>query len=86
MPKYIVHVREVWVQPIEVEADSPDDAQDRIWAGEGVQLDNRFEFSHCLERGTWTVEEVEGEVPIVHPSLWNDGHFSTGPFPEKGGE
>lgn len=40
MPKYIVHVREVWVQPVEVEAESADDALALThWANEGVQLD-----------------------------------------------
>lgn len=65
MPKYIISVREVWVQPIEVEADSVAEAKARVWSfghGTGIVLEDRFEYSHCLEPDLWTVEEVKEAV------------------------
>ena len=69
MPKYIVHVREVWIQPVEVNI--PDDipperieplARVKVKGGYGVTLENRFEFSHRLDSSLWTVEEAEEEL------------------------
>ncbi len=59
VPKYIVHVREVWVQSVEVEANSPEEAKQRICEGKGYTIEDRFEFSRSLEPETWTVEKVK---------------------------
>jgi len=60
MPTYIVEVREVWVQPIEVEAETPEEAKRKVWDSlEGVVAEDRFEFSHTQDPGFWTVHEVE---------------------------
>lgn len=62
MPKYIVGVREVWVQPVEIEADSDSEAKHRVWRGEGNRIDSEFEYSHCLDSSLWTVEEVKEDI------------------------
>lgn len=49
MPKYHVDLQEVWIQTVEVEADSPKEAQQRVLNGEGDYLDGRLEYSHSLE-------------------------------------
>lgn len=60
MMKFIVSVREVHVQMIEVEADSEIDAIERVNKGEGSALDNTLEYSHRLNVKTWTVEKPNG--------------------------
>ena len=57
MPEYIVRVREVWVQDVRVEADSPEEAKDEAAVAGGIYLDNTLVYSHSLESDTWTVEE-----------------------------
>ena len=75
MPKYIVVVKEVWNQPVEVEADSPTEAKQKILDGEGYVVEDWFEYSFCLGPETWTVEETRdittGKV------VENDGRFIT---------
>lgn len=53
-----VEVHEVWIQPVEVEAKTAEDAIRRVNDGDGTILDRRFEFSHTLDTDTWTVEVV----------------------------
>lgn len=60
MKKYIVQVREVHVQDVDVKASCPDDAIFRVCQGEGDYLDNRLEYSYTLDSETWKVFE-EGE-------------------------
>ena len=55
--RYIVEVKEVWVQPVEVEASSPEEAKRKVQQGEGTALEDRFEFSHTLDPEHWGVEE-----------------------------
>ncbi len=57
MPKHIVWVREVWVQPFEVLAADEADAIQRVDDGEGMLLENALEYSETLEHTTWTVEK-----------------------------
>lgn len=57
MPKYIVWVREVWVQPFEVLAADEGDAVQRVDDGEGVLVENALEYSETLEQATWTVQK-----------------------------
>jgi len=55
MDKYIVYVREVWTQPVEIEANSVGEAKEKVYGGEGIVLEDYFEFSDCLDSSTWTV-------------------------------
>jgi hypothetical protein len=56
--RYVVEVREVWVVPKYIEADSRQHAIDLIAGGAyGVQGD--MEYSHTLDPETWTVDESE---------------------------
>jgi hypothetical protein len=59
MPRYIVVTKEVFEQPYEVEANSEEEALEKVIDGEGDILDDCFEYSHTLDRDTWTVELVE---------------------------
>lgn len=58
MNEYIVSVREVNIQPYRVKASSADAAVRIVADGGGEFVDNALEFSHRLDRSTWTVEEV----------------------------
>lgn len=58
MKKYIVHTREVWVQPVEIEAETAKEALERVHNAEGNAIEDRFEYSHMLDE-TWPVEEVK---------------------------
>lgn len=55
--KFIVMVREVHVQMVEVEASSEIDAIERVNNQEGTDVPNGQEFSHRLNPTTWTVEK-----------------------------
>jgi hypothetical protein len=55
--KFIVSVREVHVQMVEVEADSEADAVERVNRLEGVDVPDGQEFSHRMSLTTWTVEK-----------------------------
>ena len=66
--KYIVKMPEVWIQDVEVEADSPAEARKKCADGEGdfigvgpgnIEERPGFEFSHSLENvDEWEVEEA----------------------------
>jgi hypothetical protein len=57
--KYIVTKYEVWEQPYEYEADSPEDAmrQAKDPNGDALALD-MFEYSRTLPPATWKVEKA----------------------------
>jgi hypothetical protein len=55
--EYIVSVREVHIQEVLIEADSPEQAIEKVVKGEGENLDG--EYSHTLDSDLWTVEEKE---------------------------
>lgn len=57
MPKFIVNIREVHTQMVEVEAEDKKDAKIKVAQGEGTYLDNTLEYSHTLNKSTWTVDE-----------------------------
>lgn len=57
MPKFIVHIKEVWDRPITIEADSERDAILLVEWGQGKILEGEFEYSHTLESSAWEVEE-----------------------------
>jgi hypothetical protein len=54
--KYDVQVREVHVQHIVVEADSPEEAVDMVRDGDGDHA--AIEYSHTLGPDSWTVESI----------------------------
>ncbi len=64
MPMFIVSVKEVHVQPYEVEAPDKDAAIKVVQNGGNRPDDVAFppEYSHTLDPEFWTVEEVPEEV------------------------
>lgn len=61
MKKYYVSVKEVWSQIVEVEAESEDEAIEKVEMGDGNYLegDNDLEYSYTLESDAWGVYEGE---------------------------
>jgi len=57
MPKFIVGVREVHIQMMEVSAESKEEAIAAVQAGDGDILDDTLEYSHTLDSDLWTAEE-----------------------------
>jgi hypothetical protein len=57
--KYVVTIREVWNQEVEIEASSEEEAFDRVTSGEGVHLEggSSFTFNRTLDReeSTWDI-------------------------------
>lgn len=53
MAKFHVKVPEVWIQTVEVEADSRDEAIRRVLGGDGTYLDNTLEYSHTMAQADW---------------------------------
>lgn len=53
---FIVGVREVHIQPIEVEAEDYKDAVRKIEDGQGKVLEDELRYSHTLENEYWTNE------------------------------
>ena len=61
--KYIVFVREKWIQGYEVEAASEGDAKTLVALGEGSILEDSFEYVEALESDTWSVTKAPEEMP-----------------------
>jgi hypothetical protein len=59
--KFIVTKYEVWAQPVEVEADTPDDAIATVRHERGKILEPLFEYSHDLSPDDWKTEAVPAE-------------------------
>jgi hypothetical protein len=57
MSKFIVGIREVHVRMVEVEAESRDEAIDL--ADNTQEDDIHLEYSHCMNKDSWSVEEVK---------------------------
>lgn len=55
--RYIVSRREVHIQMVSVEAESKEEAIEKVAEGEGEMMDNTLEYSHSLDPEYWTVEE-----------------------------
>ena len=55
--KFIVLTREVWIQPVEVEAESKEDAIKRVADVQGHPTEDAFGYSHLLGVDHWTVTE-----------------------------
>lgn len=60
MKTYIVEVPEVHYQKVRVNADSPEQARQKVSDGEGDYLNNALEYSHTLDNlETWNVDEEQ---------------------------
>jgi len=60
--KYIVNAKEIWVQGYEVEADSMEEAIEKVKDGEANVAEELFEYSHTLGADVWGVENMEGDI------------------------
>jgi hypothetical protein len=58
VPRYIVTIREVHTQMVQVDAADADAAKATVRDGGGTHLDNTLEYSHTLDPETWTAEQV----------------------------
>ena len=52
---YVVDKREVWVQPVLIEAESKEEALKLVANGEGEYWDNSLEYSQDLSIDKWVV-------------------------------
>ena len=59
MAKFIVGVREVWVQNVAIDAQDKGEAIAKIQDGEGEYLHDQLEYSDTRDPIEWTVEEKE---------------------------
>ena len=62
MKSYRVCVREVWVQFVDVIALNKEEAKNKVVCGEGHWVDNALEYSHALDKDTWTVDEIDDVI------------------------
>jgi hypothetical protein len=61
MPRFIVRVQEIHVQEVAIEADSPEDAKERVLNGEGDYADGT-EHLESLSSEEWsTPKEIDEE-------------------------
>jgi hypothetical protein len=59
MAKFIVNTREVWIQPIAIDASDKGEAIAKVMDGEGEILENNFEYSDTRSELEWTIEEIK---------------------------
>jgi len=57
MPRYYVLVKEVHDSYREVEADSPEEAIEKVAAGDDDFKEERMEYSYTLDSEQWSTEE-----------------------------
>lgn len=57
MSKFWVYKREVWIAPVEIEAESEEEALEKALDGDGDEVETNVypEYSHTLNPETWTV-------------------------------
>ncbi len=60
MKEFTIMVREVWIQPVKVKANTLREAIQKVENSEGENIESGFEFSHSLEPEFWTAEDSEG--------------------------
>lgn len=64
--KYIVEVREIWVQPVRISAEDAAFALRRVLDGEGKLVENGLDYSSTLDPEKWTVRlETPSEAKKV---------------------
>jgi hypothetical protein len=82
MAKYIVAVREIHIQLVEVEAETEEDAKQVVRDGDGDYLDGTLEYSDTMNSETWTVDKKDdyvGSLPEDHaPNPANHGDEGDG--------
>lgn len=61
MKFYTVLLREVHIQPVQILAESKQNAIELVKAGSGEFMNDLLEYSHTLDTETWTVEEAKKE-------------------------
>jgi hypothetical protein len=61
MPKFIVTKKEIWDQPVIVEAATEKEALEKVWKGEGETMEESFEYSHTMDSASWSTEEAKDE-------------------------
>lgn len=59
MPKYTVLVREIHVSHMEIEAENPEEAIDKIANGEGQEV--CLEYDDTMDSCHWTVDDEDGK-------------------------
>ena len=53
--KLIVVRKEVWIQPVAIEADTTEKALHKVKDGEGEDIEDQFEYSYTLDSEDWSV-------------------------------
>ena len=76
MPRFHVHMREVFVQTVEIQAKDSKEAIDKVRDGDGEYL-NEPEYSRTMGHDTWSVEEIVplGQRRLPEPAMicwWMD--------------
>ena len=61
MKKFLVEVREVHVQPVLIEAESIEEAMDKVDTSSENYCDYPLEYSHMMDKQFWTAEEVQDD-------------------------
>ncbi len=54
---FVVNMREVHIQSVEVEASDREDAIRKVVDGEGEYVNDCLEYSHTLDPESWTIDE-----------------------------
>lgn len=57
MPRFIVSVKEVYIQPVSIEAESVEDALRKVKDGDGEYLEDQHEYCYSLPFDEWNVYE-----------------------------
>jgi hypothetical protein len=57
MKRFYVVTREVWTQTVEVEAETQEEAIEKVARDQGNLLDDGLEYSHRMDSSTWTVDK-----------------------------
>jgi len=57
MPKYVVTRKEIWNQGVQIEADSKEEAIQKVKGGDGEVIENLFEYNMTMDPDNWDIEE-----------------------------
>lgn len=66
---YRVGIKEVHEQGVYVEANSEEEAKEKVEGGDYIDAVDDFEFCHTLEAEYWTVQEEKDEDGFVKKLL-----------------
>jgi hypothetical protein len=64
MPRYTVLRRDVYIQLVAVDAETPEVARDMVRNGGGTIVSCQPEFTYTMDSGTWGVEDENGELVL----------------------